>query len=57
MCVYLDNQDVGLEAAMHLKSAEQLTGQVDMRRQFTGLSMTPKRRTDLSVVGELSYLG
>ena len=28
-----------------------------MRRQFTGLSDAPKRRTDLSVVGELSATG
>ena len=57
MCVCLDNQDVGLEAAMHLKSALQLTGLVDMRRQYTGLSVVPKQRTVLSVVGELSMPG
>eukprot|EP01026_Neomeris_dumetosa_P027708 TRINITY_DN224_c0_g1_i5.p4 TRINITY_DN224_c0_g1~~TRINITY_DN224_c0_g1_i5.p4 ORF type:complete len:113 (-),score=8.18 TRINITY_DN224_c0_g1_i5:257-595(-) len=36
----LDSQDVGLEAAMHLKSAQQLTSRAFLRGKQSGIKLT-----------------
>eukprot|EP01023_Acetabularia_acetabulum_P057221 TRINITY_DN665_c0_g1_i8.p3 TRINITY_DN665_c0_g1~~TRINITY_DN665_c0_g1_i8.p3 ORF type:complete len:131 (-),score=5.83 TRINITY_DN665_c0_g1_i8:586-978(-) len=47
-----DSQDVGLEAAIHLKSAQQLTSRAVRHGQQSGINILPKLWT--KVVGEHS---